>query len=306
MANLMTEMLRSINIDARMTWIGTNSIAYDYSIPSLAVDNHAICTVLLDDHYYFLDATEKYIGLDDYAERIQGRPALIENEGSFIIEKVPTYTYERNLNHTELAFVIDDGVLYGTVNADYNGESSVRIMRQYDAIYDEYKDKAINHLIIAGDNNVHVDEIIGENFDRIGETIHLKSKVHIENKISEFGSSLYLDWDLYKEFYYMDIDSTRTVDFLLKRKVYEVNVTHYKSPEGYKLTSYPEDLSIENEEFIFHINYDYSESGQSLKITKTIIIPQGKISKQNFKTWNKTIKNLKENQYETPIIYEKI
>jgi hypothetical protein len=304
MANLMTEMLRSIDIDARMTWIGTNSIAYDYSIPSLAVDNHAICTVLLDGNYYFLDATEKYIGLDDYAERIQGRPALIENEDTYLIKKIPTYSYDRNLNKTEMIFEMNDGVLYGTINADYNGESSVRIMREYNSIYDDYKDKAINYLIISDDNNIHVDEIKGENFNKIGETIHLKSKVHIENKISKFADYLYLDWDIYKEFNDLEIDSNRTVDFVLSRKIYEINTTHFKTPSNYKINSYPEDLVVESDEFILRLEFDYSESNQSLKITKEIIITNGKISKQNFKTWNNTITTLKEDYYETPIIYE--
>lgn len=43
MANLLTEMLRSVKLDARRCWIGTNHIAYDYSTPSLSVDNHMIC-----------------------------------------------------------------------------------------------------------------------------------------------------------------------------------------------------------------------------------------------------------------------
>ena len=43
MANLLTCMLRSIHLDARRCWIGTKHIAYDYSTPSLSVDNHMIC-----------------------------------------------------------------------------------------------------------------------------------------------------------------------------------------------------------------------------------------------------------------------
>ena len=59
-------------MDARLTWIGTRSIPYDYTIPSLAVDNHMICTVFLGEEKYFLDATEEYVGFGDYAYRIQG------------------------------------------------------------------------------------------------------------------------------------------------------------------------------------------------------------------------------------------
>jgi hypothetical protein len=59
MANLMTEMLKLAGLEAYMTWIGTRHIPYDYTLPSLAVDNHCISTVILGGKEYYLDGTEK-------------------------------------------------------------------------------------------------------------------------------------------------------------------------------------------------------------------------------------------------------
>ena len=42
----MAEMLKAIGLDGRLCWLGTNHIAYDYSTPSLGVDNHMICLVI--------------------------------------------------------------------------------------------------------------------------------------------------------------------------------------------------------------------------------------------------------------------
>ena len=97
MANLTKALLKLAGYDARLTWIGTNHLAYDYSIPSLAVDNHMVCTVLLNGKRYIMDATEKYNALGDYAERIQGRPILIENGDKYILDKVPLLGNTRNL-----------------------------------------------------------------------------------------------------------------------------------------------------------------------------------------------------------------
>jgi len=58
MANLTKELLKSLGFDARLTWIGTNHIAYDYSTPSLCVDNHMICCLNYKGQRYFLDGTE--------------------------------------------------------------------------------------------------------------------------------------------------------------------------------------------------------------------------------------------------------
>ena len=72
MAHLTKGMLKALGFDARLCWIGTNHIAYDYSTPSIAVDNHMICALIYLGKTYFLDATENYIGFNEYAERIQG------------------------------------------------------------------------------------------------------------------------------------------------------------------------------------------------------------------------------------------
>jgi hypothetical protein len=45
MANLTKELLTAQGFDARLTWLGTSHLAYDYSTPSLMVDNHVICTL---------------------------------------------------------------------------------------------------------------------------------------------------------------------------------------------------------------------------------------------------------------------
>jgi len=49
MSNLLKEMLSLAGFDARLTWVGTRRIPYDYSTPSLAVDNHMVCSVMLAD-----------------------------------------------------------------------------------------------------------------------------------------------------------------------------------------------------------------------------------------------------------------
>ena len=87
MAHLTKELLKALGFDARLCWIGTNHIAYDYSTPSIAVDNHMICALLYQGKTYFLDATENYIGFNEYAERIQSRQVLIEDGDKYIYTK---------------------------------------------------------------------------------------------------------------------------------------------------------------------------------------------------------------------------
>jgi len=122
MANLTKELLRSQGLDARLCWLGTNHIAYDYSTPSLAVDNHMICALIYKGKTYFLDATETYLGLNDYAERIQGRQVLIEDNDKYILTNVPTTTYMQNLDSEKRVLSIQGDGLTGTVTQEWRGE----------------------------------------------------------------------------------------------------------------------------------------------------------------------------------------
>lgn len=305
MANLMTEMLQHCNIDARRTWIGTNSIAYDYSIPSLAVDNHAICTVILDGKEYFLDATEEYIAVEDYAERIQGRQVLIEDGDNYQLKEVPSFDYQRNLNVVETTFDIKETVLEGSINLEYNGESKVRLLRSYHSMYSQYKEEAKNRLIIKDDNNIQVKEVNTSDFEDRKGALSLKASVAVENKVSKFGDELYLDWDLYKELNEYDIDTTRELDYHFPRKIYRLNKYTYNTPEGYKLKDYPSNYELKNEEFEIKVELK-EDANKQLKIVKSIIIPKAKISVENIKAWNQAMEELKEQIYEKTIIYEKI
>src|SRR5690606_25504057 len=59
-ANLAKVMLEIAGVDARLTWIGTRGRVYGYSIPSLMVDNHMICTAIDGDTMYHIDPTETF------------------------------------------------------------------------------------------------------------------------------------------------------------------------------------------------------------------------------------------------------
>ncbi|HMI77210.1 MAG TPA: transglutaminase-like domain-containing protein, partial [Ferruginibacter sp.] len=122
MAHLTKELLNALGFDARLCWIGTNHIAYDYSTPSLAVDNHMITALLYQGKTYFLDATESYLGFNEYAERIQGRQVLIENGDKYIYTKVPATTYLQNTDVEKLSLSIKGTNLEGTVSREWKGE----------------------------------------------------------------------------------------------------------------------------------------------------------------------------------------
>ena len=105
-----------------MTWIGTRHIPYDYTLPSLAVDNHCISTVILGGKEYFLDGTEKYIPFGDYAWRIQGKEVLIGKGENYDVKKVPVLDKEKSKILTQTSFKLENNILKGHVKATLTGE----------------------------------------------------------------------------------------------------------------------------------------------------------------------------------------
>jgi len=134
MANATKELLRSLGYDARLCWIGTNHIAYDYSTPSLSVDNHMICALKFQGEMYFLDATENYLGFDEYAERIQGRQVLIEDGDNYILANIPSTTYQQNLDEEKRILKIDGTDLKGTATHVWKGEEKEYVLSELNSI----------------------------------------------------------------------------------------------------------------------------------------------------------------------------
>ncbi|MFN7013869.1 MAG: transglutaminase-like domain-containing protein, partial [Bacteroidia bacterium] len=115
MANLTKQMLKLAGFDARLCWIGTNHIAYDYSTPSLSVDNHMICALIKNGKKYFLDGTEKYNSFGEYAQRIQGKEVLIEDGDKFILDKIPVQNAASNTEKSNISYIIENETLKGKV-----------------------------------------------------------------------------------------------------------------------------------------------------------------------------------------------
>ena len=158
-ANLLKEMLKLAGYDARLTWIGTSDLPYDYSLPSLAVDNHMICTVILNGKRYFLDGTEDYIALNDYAQRIQGKQVLIEDGNNFIVDRVPDFPAERNRVKTITKINVEEGTLKGNTAIEYNGESKIILQRVYSSIRTENKKDILSGLLKKSKDNLEVNNI---------------------------------------------------------------------------------------------------------------------------------------------------
>ncbi|PHS65854.1 MAG: hypothetical protein COB12_06410 [Flavobacterium sp.] len=290
MANLTKQMLQEAGYDARLTWIGTKRIAYDYSTPSLAVDNHMICTVFINDEKIYLDGTEKYNSYGEYAERIQGKQVLIENGNDFILERIPVSTPIKNKETYILNAKIIDEKIVGEVVETYDGESRTAFISYFNSLKIDNKDDAIKSFIDEGNKNIQVSNIETSDFENRDGTLILNYHINRKNAVSSFDEEIYIDLDLKKEFDKF-LFKDRHTDYLFFYKKHKTSIINLEIPEGYKIQKTPEAIHIDSKNF--KIDISFTQNGSILTYSKTFIIKNAILEKVDFLLWNDIISQVK-------------
>jgi hypothetical protein len=303
MANLTKEMLKAAGFDARLTWIGTNRIPYSHDLPSLAVDNHMICTVNIGDKPYILDPTEKYMALGKHAERIQGKEMLIENGEQYIVRKVPVESSEQNKVEQEESIVLDGDVLKGQGQITLHGEAKQNLLYYSNYIKQEDKKKLFDKVAVSDYSNR--DQVNVTNIPVIDreQAMQVKYTFGLNNKVTAFDDDLYIDIDWNKTFKNLTMEDDRESDYYFERKINTKTVKKLKVPNGYKVSHMPANLSKKHNDFSITVNFE--QKGSELLYTNEIIINRGLIKKADFTTWNAFIKALSD-VYNDQIVLTKL
>jgi Transglutaminase-like superfamily/Domain of Unknown Function with PDB structure (DUF3857) len=293
MANLTKCLLASQGYDARLCWIGTNHIAYDYSIPSLSVDNHMICALYYKNKLYFLDATETNIGFEQYAERIQGRPVLIENGSKYVLEHVPQTVHTQNTETERRNVVIDGTSLKGTGVQTFSGESKESLLNQLETLKKDKLDNAVKNFASNGKKDYEISGLELLNTKPDEGIMSLQYKLVQQNAVNVFGNDIYVDLDFRKSFSAFKIDSIkRKSDYLFPYKMNDITETTLVIPDGYQAQSLPPDFTARNP--VFEIKMSYSKQSGKIIFRKEINIKQSVLKKEYFSQWNKAIDGLNE------------
>lgn len=302
MANLTKQMLQIAGFDARLTWIGTKRIAYDYSLPSLAVDNHMICTVIIDGEKYFLDPTEKYNSFSDYAERIQGRQVLIEDGEKFLLAKVPVLEKSDNLEQLQQQLTINEEKLEGTATRRFNGESRAYFLYIMNQIKTDRKEDALLYYINSGDKNFQVPKINTSDINNRDQLFEINYDLKLNNVVSSFGDDIYIDIDYDKEYGRFVFEEDRQNDYIFEFKKQLAIETELAIPTGYQISELPKGMKEIHPDFSFVISYE--QKGGKLVYRKNISIDHAIVRKKDFELWNKCVEQLK-NCYQEQIVLTK-
>ena len=292
MANLMKSLLVALGFDARLCWIGTDHIAYDYSTPSLAVDNHMICALNYHGKFYFLDATESYIGFGQYAQRIQGRQVLIENGDGFLLQRIPVIGFEQNEVRNQYDLHIEGTALAGTVNHSWKGENKEGLLFLANSIHKNKLQESLLTFLSQGNANYSMTDVKQEGLDNRNADLSFRYKLVFNNAATAFDKDIYVDLDFRKEFADARIDtSTRRHDYLFDCKEQRITEANLTIPANYRVQDLPPALDIKRNGYSFSLSYKLE--GNLLKYRKVIVLNDVHLSKAAFQQWNTDIALLK-------------
>lgn len=304
MANLTKGLLKSIGFDARLCWIGTNHIAYDYSTPSLCVDNHMICAVKFNNKLYYLDATETYIGFEQYAERIQGRQVLIENGTGYLLERIPVQTYVQNTETEKRVLSIQGDSLTGQVYRDWKGESKEYLLS---GIHATKKDKLSDALVQYLSDPSGQDQLYNlktSDLSSTGNDLSIQYHLNIKNGASGFGNEWYVEMDHKKEFADLVMDTVnRNADWVFSYKYDLQHETELSLPAGAKAVALPTPLKIDRPEYMFNVSY--TQASNKILYKKELVLKKTVLPRSAFAQWNKDIEQLNKIYLEQLVISKK-
>lgn len=304
MSNLVKALLEAEGFDARLTWLGTNHIAHDYSTPALSVDNHMICTVFYNGETYFLDPTYEYMPLGECPQSIQGRQVMIEDKDKFILERIPISLPQMNTDSLYCKFAIGDGKMEGQAARYFMGESKERILSLINATPKDKIDIALKYFLEHGNLQDKATGVVLKDASPLTESTYIT--YHIENKsgVQNAGNELYIGMNQTQDLGQATIDiKKRKSNMLLDYRYRTIRQTELIIPQGYTLTHTPENMMIDRGKYVFKITYTPQDN--ILIYRCELIINDPLIEKSSFEQWNTDVNELTKNYMEQIVLTAK-
>lgn len=257
MATLLVSLLRSQNIDAYHTWIGTRDIPYSYNeVPTTASDNHMICAVQLDGEFYFLDATNSHIPFGYIPDGLQNKEALVGiSKDSFLIKKLSIAPASQNLISDTTHMKLNGSQLSGSIKLHVTGYKAFEMIT-----YLSYKDKKdkedyIKSFLYRGSNKCLLDNVAWSVPDE--SSIVLTANFKLDDFAQEVGGDIYIKTmltDLFSDFRIKEKDRKSKVDNQWAKDI--KYVTFLEIPAGYEVAFQPKSVVLEkNNHYLCTVSY---------------------------------------------------
>ena len=288
MSSLLVGLLRSVDVDANFTWIGSRNLPYSYlEIPSPIVDDHMIASVLINGERVFLDATGNYTPLGFPTSMIQEKESLVNTGESYTIAKVPAIAKERNQMVDTSRVWIKDGSIFGKGKTYLSGLVKVANTHKMIKKSQKSQDDYVLRLLSRGSNKFFLDTHEISNLEDLDVPIEVDHEFRVEDYYKEIGEQLYVN---------LCLDKSLINDLIKDREVPRENdykyitryVTDFEIPEDYEASSIPDDSSGDFGPFGYSITYEKNDN--NVMVSQQFYVDYLLLGIDQFDQWNEGIK----------------
>jgi hypothetical protein len=303
MSCLTHKMLKSIDIESNLTWIGTRRLPYKYSeIPSPLIDNHMICTYQTEDSTYFLDATDPTVPFGAPTTMIQSKEALLEKgPDNYEIKTVPVMPAEFSgyEDSCELKIVGDE--LHGTCSIRYKGYTAGSIRSVIKRRKGEELRKYIENQVSKGGNKFYLTDYSLNNVQELNKDLMITYGFTLKDHIQQVGDEIYLDMNLRKPLKYGKFDTTKFVydyngDFAFVKR--EKNILKLSGDQ--KIEFVPEGNSQDKGDYSYSITYQ--NKNNEIELNTEVVIDYTYFPTSRFEEYNKVVSQINRDYNETLLI----
>ncbi|MCW3073801.1 MAG: hypothetical protein JWP69_870 [Flaviaesturariibacter sp.] len=305
MASILTAMLTHAKVPAYYTWIGTRRLPYRYSeVPLPIVDNHMICTALVNGQYIFLDGTDSDCVFGIPSSHIQGKEALVAiNEKEFKVLPVEIVPKEKNLYQDTTFLELTEKGLTGRIKIYMTGYYASDMHGTLNYKNQKERDEYFRSKFARGNNKIQFTNWkVQQSPDRNASLV--TADIDLPNYARKLGDEWLLNMNLFK-FY-----ESETIETLKRKSPIEhryltsmLFTTVLKMPIDYKASAIPQSQSLKND--VWGFDMQYKTEKESVILSQKFDIDHLMIQPVQFEKWNTVLDNLLPHYKQTLVLSKK-
>lgn len=294
MSSLLKAMLTAVGIDARLTWIGTNSISQRWDeVPNISSGNHMICTIIDKDSTLFLDGTTAHLPIGLYPPSIQGQQALIEDGDSYILKNIPFQSPLNNCDSIHATFQIQNNDLTGIISRQLSGTLKMSFCSALNTIDASHRQDFINAYIQYPRKNSSITNTIVTGDTITSHNTTISATIIERDACQNLNNTIYIDL--------MPIRNKLINSYEIKDRQNDISMPHRQNytcnisiaiPDGFTPSYIPEDFSADNE--WFSISIKYQKTPNSIICNSNLRINSTTIPLEKADTWNNIARQVKQ------------
>jgi hypothetical protein len=292
MASILTLMLRTAGVPAYFTWVGTRDLPYTYSeTPLPLVDNHMICTTVLNGKYTFLDGTDPSCVFGMPTRFIQDKQALVAlDDSTFKILTIPIPPMDVNQLTDSTVMDLGEKGITGRILIDFSGYFSMEMQEALNEIEQKDLESRMRSVFNRGSNKFHLDSFhVGDQQDKAH--IRLTAGFALQDYAKRIGDEWYVNMNLFKFYEHEEIDyPKRKVPIEFPFRFRRRYVTVLNLPAGYDVSYLPAGKTFQNAIWGFSLSYEKRD--RQLIFTQEFDNDHLQMPPEMFADWNKVLENL--------------